>query len=77
MIPAIMDMLPHKAIDPDVVALHMSLLKKLIQGTLDFDDEDLKSDAVISRRRMLNEEPLKEDEVSQASDSDSDQAMED
>lgn len=35
-----MDMLPHKAIDPDVVGLHMSLLKKLILGTLDFDDKE-------------------------------------
>ena len=45
-VPAIMDMLSHKAIDPDVVALHMGLLKKLILGTLDFDDHDLKSQAV-------------------------------
>ena len=74
MIPAIMDMLSHKAIDPDVVGLHMSLLKKLILGTLDFDDQDLKSRAVRSKRRMLDE-PREEDDVGQSSDSDKDRAM--
>ena len=69
MVPAIMNMLSHKAIDPDVVALHMSLLKKLILGTLDFDDQELKSQSVRSKRRMLNE-PLEEGDAGQSSDSD-------
>ena len=71
-----MDMLSHKAIDPDVVGLHMSLLKKLILGTLDFDDQDLKSQAVRQKRRMLDE-PLEDGDAHQSSDSDQDRAMED
>ena len=37
-IPAIMNMLPHKSISPEVVSLHMSLLKKLILGTMELPD---------------------------------------
>lgn len=71
-----MDMLSHKAIDPDVVGLHMGLLKRLILGTLDFDDHELKSQAVRQKRRLLDE-PLEEGDARQASDSDEDRAMED
>ena len=71
-----MDMLSHKAIDPDVAALHLGLLKKLILGTLDFDDQDLKSQAVRQKRRMLDE-PLEDGDAHQCSDTDQDGAMED
>lgn len=55
-IPAIMNMLPHKSITPEVVSLHMSLLKKLILGTMELPEEEARSREAVSRRRMLNEE---------------------
>lgn len=77
-IPALMNMLPHKSISPGVVTLHMGLLKKLILGTLEYPAEAGKSQEVMSRRRMLNEEDrklLEEKSVGSSSEADEDQAM--
>ena len=77
-IPALMDMLQHRAISPEVVSLIMGLLKKFIIGTMDSSEEGTKGKDAAARRRMLNEEDLKEIEdesIDQVSDSDQDQAM--
>ena len=59
-IPALMDMLQHRAISPEVVNLIMGLLKKFIIGTMDSSEDGTKGKEAAARRRMLDEEDLKE-----------------